>query len=1071
MLLFRFLFLILEVLLLKKNLIVKKFIPVVGVLLFFITIGNAQPYYFRHYQVENGLSHNTVFCSTQDKNGFLWFGTKDGLNRFDGYRFKSFNVLNGEKESLRRDFILSLATDPRGTLWVGTQKGLYYYQPEKEIFIPFLDSTHSINDIFFEKTGRLWFTADNTLNSYNFTTKHSISFPSENFFSITSMCETGDGTMWFSTTDGHLQKFNTITHTFKAFDVFKHSPRAESRAIQKIAFDKRGIIVIGTSNQGIKEFSLEKMDYKDCLIYNPDKTTIFVRDILMVSEQQTWFATESGIFIRDNISGKFSNLKKKYLDPYSLSDNAIYTLYKDSEGGIWAGTYFGGLNYYPKQYSTFQKFFPDYSKNSISGNAVREICEDNNGNIWIGTEDAGLNKLNPPTGVVTHFEPTGKSGSISYYNIHGLMVDKNELWIGTFQHGLDVMDIKTGKVKKHYSAGGGPYSLVHNFIISLLKTRSGEIYIGTAEGVCQYNKKGDNFLSLKGVAEGSFISCMAEDQEGTLWIGTHNRGLFYFNPHTHITGHFQNKPGDENSLTNNFINSLYQDSYGNMWIATEGGGLCCLERLNKKFKRYTTKNGFPSNFLFKVLEDNKKTLWITSSKGLVNFDVKNNKVSVFTRANGLLNDQFNYNSGYKDNKGNLYFGSVQGMIKFNPDEFRSNRFISPVYITGLQIQNKEIEVTKDSGVLKKSILFTDKITLPYDQSSFSIDFAALSYTSPQMTKYSYFMEGLDKEWTFLKSNRKVYFTNLKPGTYTFKIKAGINGTWNSPVKQLTFVITPPFWATFWAYILYVFMVTLFIYYLIRSYHHDQENKKGKEIFKAKMEFFTNIAHEIKTPLTLIKGPLENLKEMIADIPEVKEEVVTMERNTDRLINLINQILDFRQTEIKGFSLDFSEVNLNEVLEEAYVAFVPIAKKRNLHYSLELPSYPVHLMADAEALNKIFTNLFSNAVKYSQQEIIAKLIPPNNDDNKIIFEINNDGILIPKNLRKMIFEPFFRVKDINKQKGTGLGLALAKTLVELHNGRIYLKDQEYSRNIFIVELPLALIQDKKQNITETANQIL
>jgi signal transduction histidine kinase/ligand-binding sensor domain-containing protein len=1039
-------------------------------LLALFTTANSQPYYFRHYQVENGLSHNTVFCTAQDKKGFLWFGTKDGLNRFDGYRFKTFDITKEEKGTPTRDLILSLATDQKGTLWVGTQKGLYYFDAEKESFVPFLDTLAGINDLFFDKKGSLWFIADYTVTSYNFDTKKSTVFPPEWFFSATSLCETPDGTMWFSTVDGYLQQYNAATQSFKSYSVFSHSPPAESKVIQKIASGNKGTILIGTNNQGIKTFQPDKLDYQDVLTFNPDQTTIFVRDIMQVNDQETWFATESGLFIWNHATGKFLNLKKKNLDPYSLSDNAIYTLYKDTEGGIWAGTFFGGLNYFAKQQAAFQKYFPDYSKNSITGNAVREMCEDNEGNIWIGTEDAGLNKINPKTGVVSHFEPTGKPGSISYYNIHGLLVVNDELWIGTFEHGLDIMDISTGRVKKHYAADVGNHGLKNNFIVSLLQTRKGDVYVGTAWGLYRYNRKNDRFIYLAEVAEGSFISCLLEDQEGTIWVATHNRGLFSFHPLTGAKGHFRNEPRNQNSLANNSINSLFEDSNDNLWLSTEGGGLCRLDRQRSRFTRYNTKNGLPSNFVFKVQEDSNKNLWITTSQGLVNFDSRTEKMTVYRKSDGLLNDQFNYNSGYKDAEGNMYFGSVQGLIKFNPDVFRRNQYTPPVYITSLQVQNREIDRAQDSAILTKSILYTQKITLPYDQSSFSIDFAAVSFASPEATEYSYIMKGLDKEWTYLKSNRKVYFTNLKPGTYIFRVKAGTIEKWRRTDTALTVVITPPFWVTTWAYLFYGVVIAFLAFYLIRSYHQMQENKKEKEIYQAKIEFFTNIAHEIKTPLTLIKGPVENLADMVSGAPEIKDDVKTMERNTDRLLNLVNQILDFRQTETKAFSLDFSEANMTEILQEAYVTFEPFAKKRGLSYSLELPSFAISTMADAEALTKIFHNLFSNAVKYAQQKVAVKLLLPKKYENRLIIEISNDGYLIPAEMKEKIFEPFFRLKETNKQKGTGLGLALARSLVELHNGKIYVKETDTNCNLFVVELPIPSVPAKRKNTTETNNQI-
>ncbi len=1036
-------------------------------LLFSLAVG-AQPYYFRHYQVENGLSHNTIFCSTQDKAGFLWFGTKDGLNRYDGYRFKRFTITS--KPGLTTDLVLSLATDGKGVIYVGTQKGLFYFDAERETFIPFLDTVSGINDIYFDSKGQLWFIADYTVNSYNFSTKKWKRFPPEKYFKATALCETPGGTMWFATLDGHLQQYNAAANSFTSFSVFSHSPPAESKVIQKITYDGKGSILIGTNNQGIKAFNLDKKVYRDVLTYNPDRTTIYVRDILQVNEDETWFATESGLFIWDRVSGKIQNLKKKTLDPYSLSDNAIYTLYKDTDGGIWAGTFFGGLNYFAKQHATFQKFFPDHTRKSVSGNAVREICEDGFGNIWIGTEDAGLNKLDPKTGAITYFEPDGKPGSISYYNIHGLLVVGDALWVGTFEHGLDIVDIRTGRVKKHYSADAGGHGLMNNFIVSLQQTRKGDIYVGTGQGLYQFDPKNEKFRYRADLADGSFISCMLEDRNGTLWVGTHNRGLFYRNPSTGEKGVFQHQTGNENSLSNNTLNAIYEDSKGNLWLSTEGGGLCRLDAGRKNFTRYNTLDGLPSNFVFKVLEDDRNKLWVTTSKGLANLDATSTKIAVYTKSDGLLNDQFNYNSGFKDAEGNLYFGSVQGMIKFNPASFQKKPGTPPVHITGFQVQNREIERSKDSAILAKSILYTSNITLPYNQSSFSIDFAAVSFASPEATEYSYIMKGLDKDWTNLKSNRKVYFTNLKPGTYTFLVKAGNNGLWDNEATSLQVVITPPFWDTGWAYFLYIAFASILAYYLVRSYHQVQENKKQKEIYQAKIEFFTTIAHEIKTPLTLIKGPVENLAEMVNSNPAIKDDVVTMERNTNRLVQLVNQFMDFRQTETNAFRLELAEVNISELLREAYELFKPLAKKRHMLYTLELPSYPVIIMADAEALTKVFHNLFSNAVKYGQREVKVRLSIPAMRSGKLQILISNDGFLIPEAMREKIFEPFFRIKETNKQKGTGLGLALAKSLVELHNGNISVKETALHCNLFIVELPLPNLSIKRKNKSETKNPI-
>jgi signal transduction histidine kinase/ligand-binding sensor domain-containing protein len=1026
-----------------------------------------QPYYFRHYQVENGLSNNSVFCSVQDKNGFMWFGTKDGLNRFDGYRFKTFHINAGNESSLTNDHITALALDQHGVLWVGSKKGLFRFDGPKERLVPLIDTLPEINEVFIDNLDRVWFISGYTVYAFEATSKRLTRFAPEQYFFATSLFAQ-DGYIWISSLNGYLHRLNPKTRTFTSFNVFAHSPKASSENIEKIVYEN-GSIFIGTTSQGLKQFNIQTNTYKDLLVYNADKTAIFVRDIIQSGENEFWVATESGIYILNTITGNATQLKKKYLNPYSLSDNAVYTLYKDKEGGIWAGTYFGGVNYFPKQYSTFQKYFPDYSGHSISGSAVREICKDASGNIWIGTEDAGLNKLETKTGKITRFEPTGLSTSIAYYNIHGLMSLGHDLWVGTFEHGLDILDTRTGKVRKHYTAGKGPDELKSNFIVSMLQTGKGEIYIGTGNGLCRFVPQTNSFIHSDLMPGNGFISCLLEDYTGKIWVGTHDRGLYYFDPFTKEKGYFVNAANPKNSLTATTINALYEDSYHNLWIATEGGGLCQLSKDRKRFTRLTTKNGLPSNFVFKVLEDNKKNLWITTSKGLVNMDVDHETTTVYTKANGLINNQFNYNSGCKDADGRLYFGSVSGMITFNPDAFYKNQFVPSVYITGFQVQNKELEVGKDSSILKKSTLYTDQITLPYNQSSFSIDFAALSYTSPEMTEYKYKMEGLDKDWTYLKSNRKVYFTNLNPGTYRFQVKAGTNGNWKEQVRELTIQITPPFWATKWAYIFYIITVICIVYYLTRTYHRIQEDKKEKEIYEAKIEFFTNIAHEIKTPLTLIKGPVENLREMVEAYPEIIDDVSTMERNTDRLVNLINQILDFRKTETKGFSLDFTPVNLNLLIQDVYETFEPLARKRNLSYNLNMPPAPVTILADEEALHKILTNLFSNAIKYAEKEISIKVNTPKQDQEKLVIEISNDGPLIPKELKEKIFEPFFRIRGSGKQKGTGLGLALARSLVELHNGKLYLKKSENDLNAFIMELPGVYNPNKKLNQKESNSQ--
>ena len=1020
-------------------------------LFFYVQPIQAQSYFFKHYQVENGLSNNAIYCSTQDKNGFMWFGSRDGLNRFDGYHFKTYKATDTEK-SLIPDLIYCITSDNRGKLWVGSTKGLYYFDSQKESLVSLIDTLKEVKAIKIDHQNQLWFISDYTLCRYNFQTHRLTIFPMSSFFQATSLSLDVKGQIWVGTKNGFLQKYNAKNQKFKSYDVFSHSDKVSSKLIQTI-FCTGTSVYVGTVNQGLKAFNIQTESYKDVLIFNDAQNVIHVRDIKQFAADELWMATESGIFIINPSTNQSINLKKKFLDQFSLTDNAVYTLCKDNEGGIWAGTFFGGVNYYSKRNSLFEKFFADNSKKSLSGNVIREIQPDRFGNLWVGTEDAGLNKLNLKSGIITQFVPNGKKNCIAYSNVQGILNLGDDLWIGTYEHGLDIMDIKTGKVRKHFNAGPGKYDLKSNFITDIFKTKSGEIFVGTGHSLLKYNAEVDGFVAADELPNSHFITSVLEDKSNIIWIST-NLGVFFFNPITKERGHLYHDPKNPNSLTNNSVNTIYEDSEQCLWFATEGGGICKLSKDRKTFTTFTTKNGLPSNFVVKVLEDNHKTFWIATSRGLVNFNPFNNRFTTYTTENGLLSNQFNYNSGFKDAVGKLYFGSIKGMVTFSPEEILPAIVKAPIYITDFLVDNKEPKIGEANSFLKKSIIYTNQITLPHDKSSFSIDFTVLSYHSPEMTTFSYFMKGLDKDWTVINPNRKVYFTNLVPGNYIFNLKASINGNHIIESKQLIINILPPWWTTFWAYILYSILIIAIIYNVFVSYHIILEDRKEKEIYEAKIDFFTNLAHEIKTPLTLIKGPLENLLEQVDKIPEIKEDIVLMDRNTNRLIALVTQILDFRKVENKRFSVELRKVNVTNLLKESYLNFSPLLKKRKLVYTIDCPAEDIYAIVDEEALNKIFSNLYNNAIKFAIQNVAIRLMPVHKDANYCYIEFENDGFKIPYEKREKIFEPFYRLSE-SKQEGTGIGLALARSLTELINGGLYLKETTDSSIIFVLCLPIQL----------------
>jgi signal transduction histidine kinase/ligand-binding sensor domain-containing protein len=1027
------------------------------ILLILATTAGAQSYYFRHYQVEEGLSNNTVFCSGQDKRGFLWMGTKDGLNRFDGYTFKVFRSDPDDKFSIGDNFIRSIYIDTNDHVYAGTRNGLYRFNPVKENFTLVTAATQEIRDIKKDKRGWIWYVSGQTVFRLNETTGQSNKYP----YSATSVCVDKYGEPWISTANGMLLQYRNEKKDFVLHDLFNNNPDAYPKWIEKIYATGDGTILIGTSNYGVKEFDQRTSSYTDVLTYNPDRTEIFARDFVQSGSNEYWIATESGVFIYNKQKKSFQNLKKQYNNPYSVSDNAVYTLCKDQEGGIWAGTYFGGMNYFPRQFASFEKFFPGYNSYSLSGNAVREICKDKFGNIWVGTEDAGLNKLDPKTGLFKQYLPTGSPTDISYSNIHGLLADDNQLWIGTFEHGLDIMDIPSGKVVNHFPSGNDPSIPRSNFVVVIYKSTKGKIYIGTRQGLYLFNRQSGRFEIVSAIPAGAFIHSVLEDKSGTIWVGTMGNGLFYFNEDKKQKGGFVYDPVAKNGLTSNSITTLYTvDDV--LWIGTEGGGLCKLNLTNRKIEPVNLKERFPSNTIFKILEDGRKRLWITTSNGLICYQPGSDRIEVYTTANGLLSNQFNYNSGFEDEDGHMYFGSARGMVKFNPDSFVVNKYIPPVYITGLFINDQEIKVDDEKSPLKKSISFTDRVELKYNQASFSIDFAALSFTSPGMTEYMYIMEGLDKEWTYLKTNRKVYFTDLSPGSYTFKVRATMNsGIWNGKDASVVIEILPPFWASKLAYFVYALAIVTIAVLLFRNYHRrlnektrrkieSLEHEKEKAIYQAKIEFFTNVAHEIKTPLTLIKAPMEKIVRKEGDNPELGQNLRIMERNTDRLIELTNQLLDFRRVEATGFGLNFDPVNISELLKEYYGSFKPLAEQKNIRLTLKVPPKDIVAHVDLDSIQKVINNLLSNAVNYCKSEVDVHLL---DRGDYFTIEVSNDGNPIPVNMREKIFEPFVRLNQGQNKSGSGIGLALTKSLVDLHNGTIQVKETELTRTVFVLTLPV------------------
>ena len=1041
-------------------------------------------YYFKNISIRDGLSQNTVSAILQDKKGFMWFGTKDGLNRYDGQTFRVFKHDLHNKQSIGNNFITALYEDADGNIWVGTDAGIYVYQPEKESFEQFMQSStkgtkieRAISMITDDKDGNIWIAVESQglfcynpqnslLNNYILSDSKQVSS------NVKCFAVDNSGTMWIGFYGDGLFYSKDNMETIVPFVSSDNEETFKNDVVTKILQGPYNRLYIGSLKGGVKELNLTSGKISNLLLTDENGENIFFREFILCSENELWIGTESGVYIYNLRTKKLIHLQSSAYDIYALSDNAIYSLYKDREEGIWLGSYFGGINYFPKQYTYFEKFYSRNSGDGLHGKRVREFCQDKNGILWIGTEDGGLNTFNPHTNKFRYFNP-----SKAFTNIHGLCMDGDNLWVGTFSRGVKIINTKTGTIIKSYKKEDkSSKSLSDNSVFAICKTSSGDIYLGTLLGLHRYNRQNDNFEYIRELT-GKFVYDIKEDSYGNLWIATYANGAYCYDINAKKWNNYLYDEKDSTSLPYNKVISVFEDSRHRIWLTTQGGGFCEFNPEMGNFVRYSSKDGLPNDVVYQMLEDSDGFLWLTTNNGLVRFNPQNKEFRAFTTANGLLGNQFNYRSSFNDNNGKLYFGSIDGFIAFNPKSFTENKYIPPIVITDFLLFNKKVPVNSPKSPLKKSVTFSDTITLNANQNSFSLRIAALGYQELQINKLIYKLDGFDREWNFVNESFMVNYSNLRHGNYVFKVKASHdNGTSDGSETTLFIQILPPFYLSMWAYFIYIFVsigcaTCIFLYFKRRSYkkHFHQmekfEQEKEREIYNAKIEFFTNVAHEIRTPLTLIKGPLENIILKKEVDFETKEDLNIMSQNTERLLSLINQLLDFRRTEHQGFRLNFIECNISEILKETQTRFTSLSKQRNIEFTLNIPEVDFYAHVDKEAFTKIISNLFNNAIKYSSSYIHVTLEIDVYGENKC-FHIytKNDGIIVPDEMKEEIFKPFVQFNAGNTNKiaaGTGIGLALSRSLAELHQGTLYMVKGE-NCNSFCLTLPS--IQNNAINLT-------
>lgn len=1023
---------------------------------------------FKNLTVEDGLSQSSVLSIAQDSMGFMWFGTKDGLNKYNTRNFEIYKWEKGKRSSLSTSQnINALFTDSKGNLWVGTQKGLNKYLPESNSFRRYEHdqknknsiSHNIIRSIYEDKAGRIWIGTDSGLNKLNKDDTFTRYFKGNNHTSglahdlVKSIQEDHKGVMWLGTFEGLTRmEFLNGKYVFKSYLHKRSDPQSLADNDVSVVFeDARHNLWVGTHNSGLQLFNRETGTFKHFLSKKGDPNSIssnVIRRLKMAPDGKLWISTLHGINILDLETFKFSVLNHNPEDPESLNHNSIYDMLQDATGSMWVGTYFGGVNFYHENATPFKKYTTSLGKNAISSNVVSTVVEDQYHNLWIGTEAEGLNYFDRASGKFSSFKhDTENPNSLSSNLVKDISIARNgEVWIGTYEGGLDVYQPKTNSFKHYKPNYADPKALNSSRIVCLLHDSDNRLWIGTrAQGIFIYNEKEDNFEPYINVAkqhELRYLRYFYEDVKQKIWIAT-NSGTFILNPRTNK---MRKLTVDDNSSKFDDINIITEDSKGIVWLGSYNGGLIRYDTAKGTIRFYTMKDGLPSNVILGILEDDQRNLWISTDNGLARFDRK--RFKTYTIEDGLPGNVFNYNSFYKDTKGEFFFGGYGGLLSFFPEQIKENKKTPKVIFTRLRLFNKTVVIGDETSLLKKNISLTDELTFSHAQNIFSIEFAALNYIKSEKNQYAYKLEGLDKEWNYVKAPLATFY-NLPPGTYKLLVKGSNNdGVWSAEPQHMMIHITPPFWKTWWAYAIYILAGLSVLFLIFRFLWIRALLRKEHEVYQMKMDFFTNVSHEIRTPLTLIIGPLEHLINDTKEYPGINRRLLTVRKNAGRLTRLVTELMDFRKQEAGKMTLNVSPQNIVQFAKEIYLSFQYLAIRHHIDYQFKSVEDDIVLYFDPEQLEKVFFNLLSNAFKFTPDYGIIVLTVNRVDHGYVEVTVLDNGKGIPEESRDRLFTNFYQVKDpLSRNSGTGIGLALSKKIAKMHHGDLTL-------------LPDALLTEKK-----------
>jgi len=785
---------------------------------------------FKNITIEDGLSHSKVNNIYQDRQGFLWFGTNEGLNKYDGQNFTTFQPDPDDPYSLSANLIRCILEDRQGNLWIGTEAGgLNRFDRRTRKFTNFTrDSTaviilsgNNVNSIIEDREGILWLGTNRGLDRLELAQQQVTNFrpypasganPAMN--EIIVLYADRFGILWLGTFRGGLCAFDPAT---RQFTCFRHNPKNPESIgddeVHAITEDSQGDLWIGTNGGGLNRFDRASQKFERFFPgpENPESTTI--RAILDDGRGNLWVGNRSGLYNFNRTTRQFTYYTHDPNNPYSLVQNSVWSIFKDAKGDLWLGTR-GGISYLNTSNLPFVHYRADANNRyCLNKQAVYAILEDRNGDIWFGVEHGGLNHLNRRTGLFDYYMfDRNNPNSPSVNNIKALLEDRSgNIWIGTFNGGLNLFDRKRNRFVVYRKQPHHPASLANDNVMALIEDPTGDLWIATdGGGLDRFDCKIRQFIHVVNAhahPEFASIHCLLRDRQGHLWIGANKSLLGCLDPRTGALCTYQ-----LNSNMNRVdITHAFEDRNGNLWFGTAGTGLFAFHREKKSFQVYSKKDGLPSNIIYGILEDAAGNLWLSTTNGLCRFDPVSKKTKNFYKENGLQSNQFTYNACLKTRSGEMFFGGINGATAFFPAQIQENAYIPPVVITDFKILNQPVSIGGEHAILTKDISQTAELHLSYKHTVFSFEFVALNYAIPEQNQYAYKMEGFENEWNYVGPRKFATYTNLDPGTYTFRVKATNNdGLWNEQGTSLRITISPPFWKTLWFKLLLIALALLII---------------------------------------------------------------------------------------------------------------------------------------------------------------------------------------------------------------------------------------------------------------------